>query len=157
MRYPVYIPTTFTPLSSLIVSFHPHPIITTAIAGGEQRDSRSGYHLPRVRLLSSTVITITITAVEQSKYKDSQLTLISHYPYINTYKMPAAKQQDNEFLGKEMKYFSQAGFDLDRIHIKVSLLPRRWIALIISGMPLSPLYMKMLSSMKEPSFLPVVL
>jgi hypothetical protein len=36
--------------------------------------------------------------------------------------MPAAKQQDNEFLGKEMKYFSQAGFDLDRIHIKVSTL-----------------------------------
>jgi len=34
--------------------------------------------------------------------------------------MPAAKQHDNEFLGKEMKYFSQAGFDLDRIHIKVS-------------------------------------
>lgn len=26
----------------------------------------------------------------------------------------------NDFLGKEMKYFSQAGFDLDRIHIKVS-------------------------------------
>lgn len=36
--------------------------------------------------------------------------------------MPAAKQHDNEFLGKEMKYFSQAGFDLDRIHIKVSQL-----------------------------------
>jgi hypothetical protein len=71
--------------------------------------------------------------------------------------MPAAKQQDNEFLGKEMKYFSQAGFDLDRIHIKVSLLPRSWIELIISEMPLSPLYMKMLSSMKEPSSPPVVL
>lgn len=27
---------------------------------------------------------------------------------------------DNQFLGKELKYFSQAGFDLDRIHIKVS-------------------------------------
>jgi hypothetical protein len=26
----------------------------------------------------------------------------------------------NEFIGKELKYFSQAGFDLDRIHIKVS-------------------------------------
>jgi hypothetical protein len=71
--------------------------------------------------------------------------------------MPAAKQQDNEFLGKEMKYFSQAGFDLDRIHIKVSLLPRSWIELIISEMPPSPPYMKMLSSMKEPSFPPVVL
>jgi phosphoenolpyruvate carboxykinase (ATP) len=38
--------------------------------------------------------------------------------------MPSAKQHDefekNQFLGKEMKYFSQAGFDLDRIHIKVS-------------------------------------
>jgi hypothetical protein len=71
VRYPAYIPTTFTPLLSLIVSFHPHPIITTATAGGEQRDSRSGYHLPRVRLLSSTVTTITIPAVEQSRYKDS--------------------------------------------------------------------------------------
>jgi hypothetical protein len=71
--------------------------------------------------------------------------------------MPAAKQQDNEFLGKEMKYFSQAGFDLDRIHIKVSSpLLRRWIELIISEMPPSPPYMKMLSSMKEPSFPPVV-
>lgn len=29
--------------------------------------------------------------------------------------------EKNQFLGKEMKYFSQAGFDLDRIHIKVSL------------------------------------
>lgn len=27
---------------------------------------------------------------------------------------------NNELLGKELKYFSQAGFDLDRIHIKVS-------------------------------------
>ncbi|WWD19609.1 phosphoenolpyruvate carboxykinase (ATP) [Kwoniella shandongensis] len=26
--------------------------------------------------------------------------------------------ESNQFLGKEMKYFSQAGFDLDRIHIK---------------------------------------
>ncbi|BEJ13538.1 hypothetical protein CspHIS471_0307120 [Cutaneotrichosporon sp. HIS471] len=26
--------------------------------------------------------------------------------------------QSNDFLGKELKYFSQAGFDLDRIHIK---------------------------------------
>jgi phosphoenolpyruvate carboxykinase (ATP) len=45
--------------------------------------------------------------------------------------MPAAKQQDNEFLGKEMKYFSQAGFDLDRIHIKVSFpLLNEWPELI---------------------------
>lgn len=29
--------------------------------------------------------------------------------------------ESNQFLGKELKYFSQAGFDLDRIHIKVSL------------------------------------
>jgi hypothetical protein len=29
-------------------------------------------------------------------------------------------EADNQFLGKELKYFSQAGFDLDRIHIKVS-------------------------------------
>lgn len=27
----------------------------------------------------------------------------------------------NQFLGKELKNFSQAGFDLDRIHIKVSV------------------------------------
>ena len=27
--------------------------------------------------------------------------------------------ESNQFLGKELKYFSQAGFDLDRIHIKV--------------------------------------
>ena len=27
-------------------------------------------------------------------------------------------KQDNDFLGKELKYFSQAGFDLERIHIK---------------------------------------
>ena len=26
--------------------------------------------------------------------------------------------KDNHFLGQELKYFSQAGFDLDRIHIK---------------------------------------
>jgi len=71
--------------------------------------------------------------------------------------MPAAKQQDNEFLGKEMKYFSQAGFDLDRIHIKVSLLLGKWPELILSEMPLSPLYMKMQSSTKEPSFHQVVL
>ena len=72
--------------------------------------------------------------------------------------MPAAKQQDNEFLGKEMKYFSQAGFDLDRIHIKVSLfLIRKWMELIISEMPPSPPSMKTLLSMKEPSSPPVVL
>lgn len=29
-------------------------------------------------------------------------------------------QNSNDFLGQELKYFSQAGFDLDRIHIKVS-------------------------------------
>ena len=29
-------------------------------------------------------------------------------------------EETNQFLGKELKYFSQAGFDLDRIHIKVS-------------------------------------
>jgi hypothetical protein len=29
--------------------------------------------------------------------------------------------EKNQFLGKEMKYFSQAGFDLDRIHIKVGI------------------------------------
>jgi hypothetical protein len=32
-------------------------------------------------------------------------------------------EADNQFLGKELKYFSQAGFDLDRIHIKVSFRP----------------------------------
>lgn len=31
-----------------------------------------------------------------------------------------ANAHNNELLGKELKYFSQAGFDLDRIHIKVS-------------------------------------
>lgn len=30
-------------------------------------------------------------------------------------------EETNQFLGKELKYFSQAGFDLDRIHIKVSI------------------------------------
>lgn len=30
----------------------------------------------------------------------------------------APTTQSNDFLGKELKYFSQAGFDLDRIHIK---------------------------------------
>lgn len=34
----------------------------------------------------------------------------------------------NEFIGKELKYFSQAGFDLDRIHIKVSFGPCPWLA-----------------------------
>lgn len=28
--------------------------------------------------------------------------------------------ESNQFLGKDVKYFSQAGFDLDRIHIRVS-------------------------------------
>jgi phosphoenolpyruvate carboxykinase (ATP) len=28
--------------------------------------------------------------------------------------------EKNQFLGQQLKYFSQAGFDLDRIHIKVS-------------------------------------
>ena len=71
--------------------------------------------------------------------------------------MPAAKQQDNEFLGKEMKYFSQAGFDLDRIHIKVSQSsPRSWPELIMSETPLSLPSTKTLSSMKEPLFRPVV-
>lgn len=39
--------------------------------------------------------------------------------------MPSRQHHDefetNQFLGKELQYFSQAGFDLDRIHIKVSL------------------------------------
>ena len=30
------------------------------------------------------------------------------------------EDHSNEFLGKELKNFSQAGFDLDRIHIRVS-------------------------------------
>lgn len=34
--------------------------------------------------------------------------------------MVQANAHNNELLGKELKYFSQAGFDLDRIHIKVS-------------------------------------
>jgi phosphoenolpyruvate carboxykinase (ATP) len=40
--------------------------------------------------------------------------------------MPSRQHHDefetNQFLGKELQYFSQAGFDLDRIHIKVSLV-----------------------------------
>ena len=28
-------------------------------------------------------------------------------------------EEGNSFLGQELKHFSQAGFDLDRIHIKV--------------------------------------
>jgi phosphoenolpyruvate carboxykinase (ATP) len=42
--------------------------------------------------------------------------------------MPSRHHHDefehNQFLGKEMKHFSQAGFDLDRIHIKVSSASR---------------------------------
>ena len=34
----------------------------------------------------------------------------------------------NQFLGKEMQYFSQAGFDLDRIHIKVGSPISYWLA-----------------------------
>lgn len=39
-----------------------------------------------------------------------------------------ANAHNNELLGKELKYFSQAGFDLDRIHIKVSCPIPRLIA-----------------------------
>lgn len=37
-------------------------------------------------------------------------------------------EETNQFLGKELKYFSQAGFDLDRIHIKVSSMPQNPIS-----------------------------
>ena len=70
---------------------------------------------------------------------------------------PHDEFEKNQFLGQELKNFSQAGFDLDRIHIRVSpLLISTRIALMSREMPPSLPSTKRLSLTKAPSSRPMV-
>ena len=101
-----------------IISYPRHT--TTARDYLPTRHPLHPYHIPAVHTLPTVQCSDTI---QQPNPQPAHY----HITYPTSTMAPHRHHHDefeaNQFLGKELKYFSQTGFDLDRVHIKVRSAP----------------------------------